>query len=716
MFADGLATYREDVKGSELLFEASLEDLDRAGSPFAGWATYYLAVCAYQRGDHPRVFELLAPVVRSAERYPSLAGKSLWLMGLSRVKEGRLDESLGLYLRALDRLEHEPESATAVIHLIAENFRYLGDTRRSWAYLSQALTGLWSVSNPDRVQTILQEAAEAALAAGEPAVALLFQDERVARLGLEPRPLLLALALYKRSVVRELVGDRTGAISDLTRAVQAADEISDEAKRGATMGYLLEAEGRLSHWTSRPAAVDAFSEAIRIWERTRYRQPLPALLLRRAITYVQLLRDDLAERDLRYAAAELRHQWPEVEDETLRASFRRQDRLIVEQLVQLVLRRAEPERALALAERMRSGGGLDVASDMAAMAEIREAQGKLPPALAVIEYLSLKDRLLVWVVRQDCLRLVELPIPRRDLKGLVERLHREIIAEVRPGLSAAARDLYRAVVLPVKEDLLGATSIVVIPDGILHRVPFAALVNPATGRYLVEERAIAKSPSLAALIEPLRHLTNPLGHEPSALIAGNPAFDRRAYSWLSSLPAAEREAEELLAVYPNAVSLSPAAATKDAFVAQAGDFEIVHFAGHAILNRREPAKSGLVFARGADADGSSLLTAEEIRTLRFARTRLVVLSACSTADGAGDDAMSLARAFLDAGVPSVLASLWRIDDEPTSELLGLFYNRLRSKRSPLGALRAAQLEMIGGARPPQDWASFELIGGMLPEN
>jgi CHAT domain-containing protein len=120
-----------------------------------------------------------------------------------------------------------------------------------------------------------------------------------------------------------------------------------------------------------------------------------------------------------------------------------------------------------------------------------------------------------------------------------------------------------------------------------------------------------------------------------------------------------------------------------------------------------------------DVDGRATLYADDIARIPFRHTQLVVLAACSTAYGAnrrGEGVFSLARPFLSAGVPTVLATLWNVDDEAASRLFLAFHQQLRLHAGAAKALRAAQLEMLAGAderfRLPHAWAAAIAIGGV----
>ena len=147
------------------------------------------------------------------------------------------------------------------------------------------------------------------------------------------------------------------------------------------------------------------------------------------------------------------------------------------------------------------------------------------------------------------------------------------------------------------------------------------------------------------------------------------------------------------------------------------DFEILHFAAHAVIDGERPEVSGIALsqldARGKRADG--FIRLQEILDWEL-RARLVVLSACGSATGsarAGEGLTSLARAFLHAGADAVLGTLWNVDDRATAEFMRRFYHRmLKENVRPGMALKEAQLSIRGepGWANPYYWAGFVLLG------
>jgi CHAT domain-containing protein len=202
----------------------------------------------------------------------------------------------------------------------------------------------------------------------------------------------------------------------------------------------------------------------------------------------------------------------------------------------------------------------------------------------------------------------------------------------------------------------------------------------------------------------------------SVLALGDPVIDRQAWPSLSDLPATRREALEVGRLYPRSEVLLGAQATPDAFLHAAARFEVLHLAAHATANPRHPSLSALIFAAPQLSGTTGALYARDLETLRLPATRLVFLAACgslSRAVGQGPGVSSLARAFLAAGVPSVVGSLWRVNDDATRPLAVSFHQAFRSGLSPSAALRAAQIEQLStrsGSKDSLAWAAFENLG------
>jgi CHAT domain-containing protein len=269
----------------------------------------------------------------------------------------------------------------------------------------------------------------------------------------------------------------------------------------------------------------------------------------------------------------------------------------------------------------------------------------------------------------------------------------------------------------------------IIPHGALMNVSFAALQDRA-GRYLLEDYAIHYAPAGAVLqfTAGLRHTDARRG---AALLVADPSIAARSAldTPLPPLPGSRQEVARIAALLPRGrvTVLEGGDAAEPRVVAAAAGTSIVHFATHAIVRDDRPNDSYLAFGPAAGA-ADGLLTARDVYDLRL-RADLVVLSACRSGGGpvTGDGIATFARAFMYAGAPSLVVSLWDVADEPTSRLLPAFYRSWLAGASKARSLRRAQLELLADLRAgnvrvitkagpvvlpedPKFWAGFVLIG------
>jgi CHAT domain-containing protein len=184
---------------------------------------------------------------------------------------------------------------------------------------------------------------------------------------------------------------------------------------------------------------------------------------------------------------------------------------------------------------------------------------------------------------------------------------------------------------------------------------------------------------------------------------------------LDALPGADSEVESSRRFYASSVVLAGAAATTSRVSAAMPGAGMLHFASHARFDAERPEQSRLVLA--PDDAGRDGLSAQTISGMSLSGVRLAVLSSCeSTRSGIADApfTIGLAKAFHDAGVPSVVGALWKVDDDATSALMTELHRRYSRTRNAAGALRDAQLAMLHDGRPdrrdPAAWGAFVLTG------
>ncbi len=339
-----------------------------------------------------------------------------------------------------------------------------------------------------------------------------------------------------------------------------------------------------------------------------------------------------------------------------------------------------------------------------AVVTTEEARMMMAPDDLALSFFVRGDKVVVFAVRSSYVTARIVPMPARTLRAHTAAL---LGAASRPdgNWKPEAEALYAALLGPVEPELRNIHHLYVVPDGFLANVPFAILGRG--GKPLIENVRVSYLPSLSVYRRLL--MRQILDRPPSMLAVGNPAFSVKA----PPLPAAEREARVVAGVFDESVLLTGAAARESRVVDAIGNANILHFATHGVLlGDQVPGGSSLLVAADPNHDG--FLSAAEITELDLSHLYLAVLSACETSvgiEGESLDLASLTGAFLLAGTPTVIGSLWKVSDASTTELFLSFYSQFL-ERGAGDALRAAQLQLMH--RPefahPYYWAAFVLYG------
>ena len=734
--AEGHLAYAEGVESYEALrpedalhqLRRARENLDAAGSPAALWAEYWEAVAEFYLDRLPVVlptFDALLADPRQG-RYPALAGRTLWARGLVRYVQLDLGSALTDFEAAVVSFTElgETENVGAVARMVGAVYDRLGDSEKAWAWRVEALRALRD--DPESVWRagLLLMSTRALLRDGRPGVALLFQDEGLETAQLRGAAEELTEAHLARGRILMELDQPAAAARDFAAAREALAGVTSTAIH-RRLRHDADIADAHAHLDRDPAAViPALSEAIRFYAEDSGRDLQVAFAsLLRARAYLALGEDALAEEDLRHGIRKFEGVRDALAGDHRRTLFFEQWQPLFDELIVLESsRRNRPEEALAWAERARSGF-LDAAGPAPRPAlPLATWQRQIPDGTAMLFYAILPDRLLTWVVDRTRVRPLTLELSQQRLARLVFELRDGLhgsAAWAGPAPNAAA-ELFDLVVRPALETLAPSTQLVVVPDKELNAVPFSALYDRREGRYLVESHALSLVPSASSYAR-LRQ-RSPFASAPASwrvLAIGDPAFEATSAPTLGPLPGARREAAEVAALYPRSTTLLAAEATARRMLEELPRHGVLHFAGHALDQPQDPAKSRLLLATAER--GAGALRGAEILAVDLSHLRLAVLSACQTSPGSArrsGGVSGLARAFLLAGVPAVVATLWNVEDSAARHLLPEFHRRLLAGESGAQALRAAQQRLLaatdGGLRHPAHWAAFQLIGVLEP--
>ena len=675
-------------------------------SPYAAWADFHLAAAPYfaSRLDESRR-RLEALLELGLDTLPNIQGRAHWLLGLIAVGQGRYTEALQHYERMTSIFDasKESEGRAHAHNLLAEALRDIGD-ESWWRHQLTALSLRWAL-RPQRRHAIHINATQGAIEEGLIDVAAHFQGATLANARDNGTPSSIAEAYQWMFVVRTRQGDH-GAAAELYREALAwAAQVQDPGLKQRIDAELasLEAEVALDGDPSRAAS--AARHALTFFEKEGRFRRTPWITLRAARAEVQQQNWTAAERELRHGLAAAKAQRSRLATSTLRASFYQERWELAEELVRTHLQQ-DPSGVAALAslEAVRSVQRLRSIDRN----ELELFARQLPERMAVVQYLPLDDEVLIWLLRRDGIRLLREPIARPALGRLITRYAQAIFdGAAAPRLSAFSAPLYQRLISPIASLVEPGSTIVVVADGILGGLPFAAIVDPATSRYLAQTFAMAHAERILAENDTPSRADSIR----TALVVANDTgtFQGRR---LPNLPLAISEAREVAGLYGNAETLIGPDATVARFRAGLQHAEIVHVAAHAVSVPSVPDRSLVVLRTG---QGEEELTARAIETSTPTRAEVVVLAACRSALSrtyAGQGAIGIASAFLRAGARRVIGSLWEVDDGTTRDLMIRFHRALAAGVSPLVALSTAQrglLESGADTHHPRHWGAWIML-------
>jgi CHAT domain-containing protein len=334
----------------------------------------------------------------------------------------------------------------------------------------------------------------------------------------------------------------------------------------------------------------------------------------------------------------------------------------------------------------------------------------MPEHASMLYYVALQDTLVTWVVERGSVRCYQRPIKREELERQVSAYKRLMEGGSSERVIARASRALHELLIPMdvrQSRRRGALAIV--PDHVLATLPFATLVDPSTGRYLIEDRPLTLGPSAAQLLRPDRPYRRGGDRELRAVLIGGNVKTATAER-LGPLPHAAEELRDAAREYRASTILADEDATMDALRRAVPGASVLHFAGHAVANESFPWRSHLLLAPG-EADG--VANVDALSSIDFSGLRLVVLSACRTASGRsarGEGVISLTRPFLEQGVDAVVGTLWDADDQGAREALRRFHASYAEGRDAISALRDAQVALIKSddavLRHPASWGAF----------
>jgi len=680
-------------------------------SPMALVAAYYRANAAYDGNEDALAASVLKQIASAASPgYKALRAQVEWTQTLLSLRNGRLWEGFESVTTAksLFLALGETDNATAMRSLGAGTLTMLGRSADAWRERRDVFEAVTESGNESLVENTLAAAAvDAMVDENWPIAAALF-SEQATLTRVSPRK--HAEALLFATYTATLAGWIEPLAADFTPSRVAAAQISDPKLRDETFDGIRFAEARLTRQSSPQRALQLLTDCVDFRSERALTLRLREAYVERAKVFRSVGRQREALLDLDRAIESLEQTRTGIGRDDLRDSFFGTAGIAFEEAIDLHLSRGDYEAAFDVAERGRARMLLDRigarSMDNGQPWPLAQIQRHLQPDTALVVLNTVADRTFAAVVTSKQFQGVTLTVERHKIETVRDAFVVAIERGDKVGVSTLGRQLFELLLAPIQSDFAGAKTIVVVADDVLAAIPFAALIDPSTGRFLIEDKVLALSPSANTFVRGTA--ANPRSRVRAALV-GDPAFDGERFPHLPRLPAARREATRLAALYGAEELLTDSNATPRRVKAAIADADVVDIAAHTIVNERNPQVSVLLLAPSDGESGSLYLP--EAASLRLDRSPTVVLAGCQTAvAGKGHATVrSFALAFLSAGSHAVLGTLWNVDDADALALSLAFHERIRSGAAAPEALRDAQLQMLyagGAASAPKTWGGY----------
>lgn len=715
--AAGLATYAaaRDL-WSEGRYEAARERFDEVRSrledrlpPLARLAAVRGAGYLVYAGDYEGAVRAYRSVVETvdAARYGETVAHAHWGLGLVAARQGRFERARPHYDVAellFTRLEQRVHRGS-IEFLQAEADYFTGDERAALREVRDALDRFGARGGNMHHNVLLF--AGRIMTAEHPAVAVFYHRE-----GLRVAEAVENEQFRVEALIRLAQAERRAGLVDLaSRRIRDArrglSSIPDSGMRRRVAVELIEMTALLGEGLAAEGRIALLDEAIEYY-RDEVPLKLPALLERRARARREMGDVERAIADFDETMAIVDRQLLATTDPARRVLLLEASADAADELVELYLDRDQARRALLSFDAARArviGHGASLSRET-----FDRLVARLHGETAVLTFAVTPDQTVAWLLRRSRMVTAAIPTDSTVLDDLVV----DFRLALRTGASTArvdslAQRLYGELISPFEKDLAGVRELVVVPDRSLHRLPFAALLGPKSGRRLLERFRLRYAPTIAFALE--EHSAPAFDGGTVVAVSGS-AFDRRRYPALPPLPHADREVQvvsEAYASQPQLEVVLDRAATPASLVSDLRGASVLHFAGHALFRSDRPDLSRLVLPGGENP----ALYAGDIAVLDLSGLRLAVLSACDTQAGRSTRSgglSGLTGSFLAAGASGVIGSLWAVPDAATADLMRELHRNLAKGLHPAEALRRAQSARLADPGHGWGWAAFRYEG------
>lgn len=674
----------------------------------------------------------------------------IWLLGQSLWLRSNLQMTLREYSRALASVRQAAEISTRLGDLNGEAsalsnivgiYSSTGDSARSLIWLQRSLDLASQHPLDSRMQwRAYGTASNVFNDMGFFNSAVFYEREAMGLNEIANQPLLQSRSYAYLGEVYGNLNSYEEAIREVKQALALGKAMADDPVGKNISAHALMRLGHLYRKSGRQVeALNSYDKSIRLFEQIRWRGYSGDAHRGKMLIHLALGDSQSAEADLKIARQLFEENLTSLTVENQRNSFFDAGQGIYDLAIRFSADHLhDQEQAFNYSEMSRARSLLILMGKEAKAAEgysldemrnssgitplpLAEIRRQLPASVQILQYAVLDEKLHIWLLSNSEFHSATISVGSKDLIGKVKAYLEYAFDSGKADAAEAQKlsnELYDILIKPVEQLLDPKRQICIVPDKILNYLPFGALVDPRSESYFIEKYTILVSPSSTVFLA----CTNAAEEKRSfveerCLSVGRPQFAKQP-----DLPSTEREANSVAGYYGNHRILLADQATKELVQREMMQVEVIHLASHGLVNELMPEYSGIVLSRtssAADALTADLLQAGEVSRMKLPQAKLVILSACQTGLGRnyrGEGMVGLARAFLAAGAPQVVASLQPVDSTVTGRLMDRFhYYRKRAGLPTAEALRQAQLEMMRETdksfQTPAAWAAFVVVGG-----
>lgn len=693
--------------------EPAMPSLCQWSSALCASGRLAIAVATGVGADAVRYRAHLDDVARLVEPsdYLALQGMVLWRAGLSRLREGDYEYGLAAYQRAFDRFvaAGELSNAANMQSLSAEAFRALGDRRATWQHHEAALSFGSAVTRRVRHQVLAQVALSClAIELPECAIVTLADATVNAEKWGQPSAILM-VHLHRARAFARVEGASAGAVNELGQAASVVSSLADPNLQSRAQAELASAAAEVIEYVDDPKTLESVERGIAAFEKFGAANRAAALRLAKGRALVRGGRLLEARTEFETGIRHLQRVALSATEASRTTALNPLAALVLE-VASLELSAGQDDSALALVEHARrlstgpDSGSAEVGMALSSLAAIRAGLDANTSLIYLAPELATPS---AWVVSRKQVWRYSLPIEKAGLSRLVRNYREAARVGDRDALEQANQSVSKAL-LPTDPALLAATQYwVFVPDALTAGLGLGALTD-TEGAPLFANKIVSIAPSGAMFVR--------RGSGATSVRAAFLAFGGSAGSgFLPTLPNVKAEAEAAATNYPSAqVYLDSQATSANLFRALRGA-DIVHVSAHAIARGENAGLSRLLLAPGEDGS-SGFVYAGQVAALDGILARVVILAGCRTgysgtaATANGEGVLSIAGAFLRAGVLQVVASVWDVPDAETKNFMTAFHRHLAESGNASRALATTQRELSNDPRTRAVVGAFQVYG------